>query len=371
LLFSNIRWLFITLALREIIMCLKKHLILFLLIIFISIKGYSQKPTRIGTTAANFLEVGYGTAGNGMGDAYVSLSNDLSSAYWNPAGLAYMKQSEAMFVYQPWLVDVNSSFSAVGLVLPGIGTLAMSLISMDYGDMDVTTLAMQEGTGEQFSASDFAFSLSFGRKLVEWFAFGASAKYISSQIWHSNARAFAVDLGVVINTQFFSPSGDRKNGLNIGMSVSNYGTRMKYDGIDLINPIDIKPDEAGNFRDVPGQFRLQEWELPLIFRLGASITPVLLEHHQLLLAIDALHPNNNSESINLGAQYTFKSPTFGEVFLRGGYKALFMEDSEYGPSLGFGVVTHLLYNTGIKVEYAFRDVGVLGNAHSYSISVLF
>ena len=146
-----------------------------ILALFCVTAGFAQKPTRVGTTAANFLEVGYGTAGNAMGDAYVSIANDLSSAYWNPAGLAYMEKSEAMFVYQPWLIDVNSSFVAVGLVLPDIGTLAMSLISMDYGEMDVTTLEMQEGTGEQFSAGDLAFGISFGRKLVEWFSFGATA----------------------------------------------------------------------------------------------------------------------------------------------------------------------------------------------------
>lgn len=349
----------------------KRLLSCIILVAFMAMAGFSQNPTRVGTTAANFLEIGFGAAGSAMGDTYVSVANDLSSAYWNPAGLAYMRQSEALFIYQPWLVDVNSSFAGVGMVLPGVGTLALSLISMDYGEMEVTTLEMQEGTGEQFTVNDMAFSLSYGRKLVQWFAFGASAKYISSQIWHTNARAFAADMGVIINTKFFSATGNRENGLNIGMSISNYGTRMRYDGIDLINPIDIKPDEAGNFRDVPGQFRLQEWELPLIFRLGASLTPVMVDQHQLIVSFDALHPNNNSESVNVGAQYRFKSPTFGSVFLRGGYKALFMKDSQYGMSLGFGIVTHLLYNTGLKIDYAYRDVGVLGNTHSYSIGVLF
>ena len=341
------------------------------MVCFLSASSYGQKPTRVGTTAANFLEIGYGTAGNAMGDAYVSMVNDLSSIYWNPAGLAYMEKNEAMFVHQPWLLDMSTSFVAVGMVLPNVGTLSLGLISMNYGEMDVTTLEMQEGTGEKFSASDIAVSLSFGRKLAHWFSFGASAKYISSKIWHTNANAFAVDLGVIINTNFFSPTGDQEHGLNIGMSVSNYGTPMQYDGIDLVNPIDIKPDEAGNFRDVPGQFRLQKWELPLIFRIGTSINPIVSRGHRLTLSVDALHPNNSSESVNIGSQYVLALESFGKVYLRGGYKALFMKEAEYGPSLGFGIVTYLLYNTGLRVEYAYRDIGILGNSHSYSISVLF
>jgi len=350
---------------------MKKFCITLIFLVTMFSSSYSQKPIRVGTTTANFLEIGFGAAGNAMGDAFVSVADDLSSIYWNPAGLGYMTQTEALFIYQPWLVDINTSFVAVGVVLPRIGTLSLGLISVDYGDMQVTTLAMQEGTGETFSPNDIAVSCSYGRRITTWFSFGASAKYISSTIWHMTARAFAVDLGVIINTGFFSPTASKKHGLNLGMSISNYGTKMKYDGIDLIRPIDILPDEAGNFRDVPGQFRLQDWELPLIFRLGVSINPIVRGNQQVTLSVDALHPNNNSESVNVGMQYAVLLPTLGKLFLRGGYKALFMEKSEYGLSLGGGVIMNLFGNKKIKIDYAFRNVGILGNAHSYSVSFLF
>lgn len=342
-----------------------------ILILFVSAVCYAQKPMRAGTTAANFLEIGYGSAGNSMGDAYVSLANDVSAVYWNPAGLAGVEYNEAMFTSQPWVADINTSFSAVAIKVEGIGTLGFGFINSDYGKMDVTTLEMQEGTGETFSSSDNAFILSYARKLADWFAFGASAKYVSSKIWHTSASAIAFDLGVIINTSFFTQSGKAEDGLNIGMSISNYGSPLKYDGMDLLNPIDIAPDTAGNYRDVPGQFKLQEWELPLIFRIGASYNPLVLDNHKVTIAFNALHPNNNTESVNIGAQYALYLPSFGEFFVRGGYKALFMEDSEYGASFGFGVVTTMLFNTGIKFEYAFRDVGILGSNHSYGVSVMF
>ena len=142
--------------------------------------GYSQDPSRVGTTAANFLELGYGPAASSMGDAYVSLAEDLSAVYWNPAGLAFLERNEVMGVYQPWLVDINTSFAAVGLNLNSLGTLAFSVINVDYGDMEVTTVENQSGTGELFSSRDLALSVSYSRAITEWFAFGASAKYISS-----------------------------------------------------------------------------------------------------------------------------------------------------------------------------------------------
>lgn len=356
---------------RNLLQRLLNPVFITILILFNSSSILAQKPIRIGTTAANFLEIGYGTAGTAMGDAQVSIEGDVSSLYWNPAILARLTRSEVMFSTQPWIVDMNTSFAALGIVVPGIATFGAGIIVMDYGEMDVTTINMQEGTGEKFTPRDLAIYLSFARNLVDWFSFGASGKMISSNIWHMNGTAFAFDLGVLIKTNFFSPTQDNAHGLNIGMSISNYGTALKYDGLDLLNPIDISPDESGNYRDASGQFRLQEWELPLIFRIGTSITPVLTGNHEVILSVDALHPNNNNESLNLGGQYTLTVPTFGKVFLRGGYKALFMENSQYGLSFGFGVQSDLLFNSGVKAEYTYRDIGLLGNVNSFSISVQF
>ncbi len=332
---------------------------------------FAQRPYRLGTTAANFLEIGYGSAGIAMGEAYVSVVNDLSALYWNPAGLGFMEQSEAQFVTQPWIADVTTTFAGVGIVLPNVGTLGFGFFHIGYGDEEVTTIRQQEGTGELFTASDFALSLSYSRRLAHWFSFGASAKYISSQIWHTSADALAMDLGVLFSTPFFSITGERENAMSIGMSISNYGTRLQYDGIDLLNPIDILPDENGNYRDARGQFTLDQWELPLIFRLGVSVQPLVAGQSRVILAADALHPNNNSESVNVGAQYQYKIPTTGTFYLRGGYKALFMDQSEFGLTLGGGVELRMMNNLALKVDYAYRDIGILGHAHNYSFGIKF
>ena len=340
-------------------------------LMIMSISSFAQKPMRAGTTTANFLEIGYGAAGSAVGDAYVSLANDVSAIYWNPAGLAQLSRSEVMFVTQPWIVGMNITFGAVGIVVPSFGTIGASLIMMDYGDMDVTTMTKPEGTGERFSSRDMALTISYARSLTEWFSVGTSGKYVSSTIWHENASAFAFDLGVLIKTDFFSPTGGNEHGLKIGMSISNYGTTLKYDGLDLLTPIDVDPNSAGNYQSAPGRLSTQEWEMPLIFRIGASVTPILTDMHEITLSVDALHPNNNSESVNVGAQYSLAFPSFGKLFLRGGYKALFMEDSQYGASFGVGLQIDMMSNQSVKVEYAYRSIGILGGVQSMGVSFLF
>jgi hypothetical protein len=48
-------------------------------LMILSISSFAQKPMRAGTTAANFLEIGYGAAGGALGDAYVSIATDVSA----------------------------------------------------------------------------------------------------------------------------------------------------------------------------------------------------------------------------------------------------------------------------------------------------
>jgi len=326
--------------------------------------------SRVGTTASSFLELGYDPRGIAMGDACVSLVNDLSAIYWNPAGLAFMPRNEVFFSYQPWLVGTQTYIASAGVVVPSVGTFAASILGMNYGEMEVTTMDLQEGTGETFTPADIAFNFSYGRTLTSWFAFGATVKYIHSSIFHTSANAAAVDFGVILNTGFFSPAG-KDDGLKVGMSISNYGTPIRYRGLDLMRSIDISPEEAGNYKDVKVEYMTDAWELPLIFRLGISVNPIVTTVHRLTLAVDAIHPNNNNESVNIGVKYTLSLPGNAKIFLRGGYRSIFLEDSEFGPTFGAGILLQSMHQKGIQFDYAYRDIGILGYANVLGFSVKF
>ena len=350
---------------------IKRHLFCMLpVLLLLAVPGTAKQPYRMGTTTAGFLEIGVGGAGIAMGDAYVASTRDMSAIYWNPAGLALMNGNQAMFMYQPWVVDVNTLFAGAAITVPTLGTIGIGVFGMNYGNMDVTTLEYQNGTGEQFTAYDYNFSLTYARSLVTWFSFGASAKYVTSKIWHSDAGTFAVDLGVLVQTPFFSPTGENDDGMKIGMSISNYGSRMRYDGIDLLFPTDMDPSADGNYQNLQAKYKMSDWELPLIFRVGMSLTPIARANQRLTLEV-ALHPNNMSESLNLGAEYTYIVPGFGNFSLRGGYKGLFLVESNYGPTFGGGIKYYLSPSLSFNIDYAYRTLGVLGDVHCTSFGVSF
>ena len=103
---------------------------------------------------------------------------------------------------QSWIAGIKHSYSSISVPVNHLGTFALSLNLMNYGEIEVTNLDFQDGTGEYYSALDYSASFSYARKFVNWFGFGTSIKYINSQIWHSSASAFAMDLGAQIYTDF-------------------------------------------------------------------------------------------------------------------------------------------------------------------------
>ncbi|MCF7885374.1 MAG: PorV/PorQ family protein [Candidatus Marinimicrobia bacterium] len=353
--------------------CIKKivmSLAIFFNLFWLTNPVLASGPYRVGTTAANFLELGFGGAGCAMGDAYVSVTRDISSIYWNPAGLGYMENNQFIGELQPWIVDINFSMGAFGYVHPTFGTFALSFMNTSFGEEVVTTVNDPEGYGQTFTGQDIALQVSYGRKLAQWFSFGATGKYINSRIWKSDASAFAFDLGAIVNTNFLNWTGEPGDGINIGMCISNYGTKLRYTGQNIKDRLDIS-DDHGNYQYLPVNYDTEAWELPLIFRIGLSFKPILTDNHVLTVSADALHPNNNSESVNVGGEYKLKIQPVGTFSLRGGYKALFMDKSEYGVTFGGGFQKNMLNNYTLSVNYALRDFGTLGYLSSYSIGLSF
>ena len=342
----------------------------FLNIIFVSYL-FSIEINGNGTTGANFLEIDVGSAATAMGGAYVSVVNDLSAAYWNPAGLGYINSKQTFFMYQPWIADISSMYTGFAVNYQDYGTIAFTMNYIGYGNEPVTTVSNPEGTGEFYSANEFSASISYGKRLVDWFSFGISGKYISSNIWHMNASAAAIDFGVLVTTNFFSPTNKRSQGMKVGMSISNYGTRLRYDGIDLMTPIDPEPDEFGNYDNVEGLYKTSDWELPLIFRMGFSVQPIFLQKFRTIISVDALHPNNNNESVNIGTEFTYLIPGKASFFLRGGYKGLFLKDSEYGLTYGGGFRFYMSNFSSFDIDYTYKTLGVLGDVHLYTFKFSF
>lgn len=338
----------------------KNILIIAFIFLIIQSIGFCQ-VTKTGTTAAKFLSVGIGPRANAMGGAFSSVVNDASALYWNPAGAADITQNEAMFTYTSLFkdLDINLNYFAVVIPAEDIGSFGLSVTALDYGEMDLTTEYYPEGTGEKFSASSYAFALSYARNITEWFAAGMTVKYITEGIFNSHANGVAFDVGTLFRTPFW--------GIKFATIISNYGSKMQMTGEDLLIRYDADPNRQGNNETVDAYYKTDYFELPLKLQIGISRDFEFFKGQRLTIAVDATHPNDNAEYVNIGGELSLIDNL---IFLRGGYKALFLDDNQEGLTLGAGL-NYVLGVFAFGFDYSYQEFEFLSYTHSFGVSFKF
>ncbi|MHB2149617.1 PorV/PorQ family protein [Calditrichota bacterium LG25] len=310
--------------------------------------------SKVGTTAAPFLEIGAGARAVAMGEAFTAIADEASAMYWNPAGISLLKTNQVSFNYMNWLVSMKYLYAG-GVIRAGVyGSFGVSVTSLTTPEMTVRTVEEPEGLGIRYDAADLALGLTYARKLTQRFSFGATFKLIQRRIWHMSTNGIAFDFGVLYNLPV-------KN-LKLGMSITNFGSKLQIQGVDAMVFTDIDQSKAGNNTSVLSHLRTKKWSLPIVFRFGLSYLIVNNKYNRIIIAGDFIHPNNNFESVNLGAEYCFMN-TF---VLRAGYKSLFLDNSEEGLTLGLGISY-----MNFRFDYSFMNMKHLQDIQQFSVIIKF
>jgi len=340
-----------------------KWLQLLIIIFFVNVahsQNFVSNVSKVGTSSAPFLTVPIGPRAISLGGAFVAMADDASALYWNPAGIAKLNRNEFIAVHSEWIAGINHDFGGIVLQLGSSGTLGLSIVSVTMEDMEVRTEILPEGTGEFFSANDMAIGATYAKNLTDRFSIGFTGKYIFQKIWHAQASGFALDFGTLFKTDLF-------NGMRIGAVITNFGQDMNIDGRDLRYFLDPDPNAIGNNDKIPARIETDGWPLPLNFQFGLSTDIINRENSKLTIAVDALHPSDNFESINLGTEYVLNNM----IFLRGGYHNMFLADNEEGISLGGGLNISPARGTNLIVDYSYQDFGRFSSINSFALSIYF
>jgi hypothetical protein len=313
----------------------------------------AQNP-NLGTAGAQFLKIPVGARAAAMGGAFMGAAGDASALFWNPAGIVQVRGGEVFAAHTPWWASTRLSHAALAYGVDGVGSFGVSLSMLTMDAMDVTTELNPEGTGETFDAQDVMIGLSFARRLTEDFSVGVTAKFVSQRIWNESATGIAFDVGTQYRIGF--------RDLTLAMSMANFGPDMRYDGRDLavkFNPASINTQN----RLIPAQLSAEDYPLPLVFQVGVSMTAIEVDGLSLLLAVDAVHPNDNKERINAGGELAILE----RFFLRGGYRIGY--DTERA-TMGAGVALPVGASV-IRFDYAYATYDLLPNINRVSLSMSF
>lgn len=317
--------------------------------------------TKVGTSAATFLRIPVSARAVGMGSSFVSMTNDPAGLYWNPSVIATMNSNAVFFDHSPWLPGINFDFCGLVLPMGNIGTFGISTTFLHTEEMVVTTYENQMGSDETFTASSMALGITYSRSLTDRFSIGGTFKYIRETIYNSSASGISFDVGTIFHTPFY--------GIRLGASIANYGTKLKMDGEDLNVRVDIAPDQEGNNQSVVGRITTDEFDQPLIMRIGISGEVVQTEMYRVTLSLDGVNPNDNAQSINLGCEVGLLNEL---ILLRAGYRDLFLSENEFGTSFGIGVHEIKISETiSASMDYGYQPYKHLGSSNRFTFCITF
>lgn len=325
---------------------MKKYITI--IIVLASLQAHAQF-NKAGRTAMQFLKIGIGAQQVGMGEAAVANLDDINAVFWNPGALTAISTTEASFHYTKWIGDLNVFGGAVGVNLNGVGVLALNYMRLDYGDINEALISSPTGgldtrTGSTFSGGDFVFGVALARQFTDKLSVGVNAKYVREDLHTYSSTLWAFDIGTYYHTGW--------KGIRLAMSAQNFSSQARW------------------------MFNLEEnqqsYELPLVFRIGWAIDLLGGQDlflggdpgmHKFTVSMDALHSNDYSERLHMGAEYKF----YNMFALRGGYKFNYEEGNI---SLGAGF-NYMLGMIDLKFDYAYVDYDFLQSPHRFSVSLAF
>lgn len=340
----------------------KNNLILALIFVFFIILIFVQPAftqNKSGTTIGQFLKIEPSSRAVAIGNAGSSLYGEVSSVFYNPASLGRLEGNDVQFTYNKWLADINYNYMAAAVKVEGIGTFSLIGTLLNSGEMDVRTVEQPLGTGERFSVKNFALGIGYGMMLTDRVSVGMQINYITEMIWHSSLTTFGLNFGVQYQLM--------DEGLTLGASVSNFGARAAYDGRDLWLNYDIDPKKYGDNDQLPAEFRTDAFPLPTIFRAGLSYKFNFGNDYSILIAADAIHQNDNDQSVSFGTEISLL-----KIFtLRAGFRNLFLPNLEGGLVLGGGIKKDFGGAYNIRFDYAYADYGRLAETHRVTVGLGF
>jgi len=307
---------------------------------------------KVGATGCQFLKIGPGARANGMGGAYTAIADDLSSVFWNPAGIADVRSLAAQFAYTQWFADFNHNFAAVSAPISDNFVVGVHLVSFGCNRIEITTMSRPEGTNNFYSVNDLALGATFGGYLTDQFSFGVSARYISTGFADLSAGGFSFYIGTKYKTGLL--------GTTVGFAIQNFGTEMEYSGTDLNTKQKIVDELNSTY--VETSFLTSSFAIPLTFRAGISSELYNDEgEHKIIGALDFITLADSPELFILGAEYTFKDL----LSIRAGYCA---GQDQFGLSGGIGIK----YNTGTFIgdfDYSISPTKDLGLVNRFTLGI--
>ena len=202
-----------------------KYLIALVIIIMLIIPDsnlFAGNKDRSGQAGATELLINPWARSSGWGNVSTANVKGLESMFINVAGLAFTNRTELVFSHTTYLKGTDINMFAFGFAqrIGDAGVLGMQIVSMSFGEIDVTTPDSPEGGIGTFEPNLLNISIEYSKAFSNSIYGGINIKIISESIEDANAQGIAIDAGIQYVT------GDKEQN-KFGIALTNIGPTMK------------------------------------------------------------------------------------------------------------------------------------------------
>ncbi|NIV95500.1 PorV/PorQ family protein [candidate division KSB1 bacterium] len=324
---------------------------------------FAGNSDKVGQTAAPELLIPIGGRDLAMGGSSIAISHGIESIFWNPAGLAHAERNAtAMFSRLTYIGDIDVNYVAVAGTFGDFGTVGLSIKSMDFGDIPITTEDFPDGTGAFLDPTFFTIGVTYSKLLSDRVSVGFTGNFISEDL--AEARVSATGFAFSAGVQYQNLGGIQ--GLDLGVAVKNIGPQMGFDGSGLLREGSVDDvSRGGSFVKIDPATE----ELPSTIEIGGAYSFNAGELSS--VRITGMFQNNNfsDDQGKFGAEYEYNNL----FFVRGGYDFAPGAADEafiFGASFGAGVRVDV---GGVEVfaDYGFRESDFFDNQNAFSVRLGF
>jgi hypothetical protein len=323
-------------------------------------------PDRQGEAGASELLMNPWAISSGFHSMNTACVSGIEAMRLNVAGLSRIGNGEFILANSQMYVGADLSMSAGGFAT-GIGTngtLGISLVSLNFGDIPITTTDQPGGTGGTYSPSFFNIGVGYSYLYDNKISVGVLVRGVSEALPAVTAFGLAIDAGV----QYVS--GEKDN-FKLGISLRNTGAPMEFNGqgLSLNSPV--------GDGSLTLEQRAEDFELPSTLNLGVSYDFYIGEENYIRGLGNFTSNAFSQDQIGAGLEFSFK-----DLFqIRAAYKhnlgkgdTAFEDDIYTGVAAGFSVKVPLSKENKerrLGIDYAYRATDPFKGTHNIGLRYIF
>jgi hypothetical protein len=347
---------------------IKKFGAVLLSVLTLAAPAFAGNPDRAGQAGGTQLLVNPWARSAGWGGVGMAGIKGVEAMSFNVAGLVQTgTKMEFNLSRANWLTGTGTFINSFGMVQTlgesKSNAIGISIVSFDFGDIDMTTTSMPAGAGS-YSIQLLNIGLGYSHKFSDNISGGVLIRGISEGVFNAKATGAALDAGI----QYKAGKQDR---MKFGVSLRNVGPTMTYSGDALA----IRGRIEGSDITRTLQIKSNEFELPSILNIAGSYDLFVDSTAKTTLTFAASYTSNAFSKDQIGAG--LQLGLFRKVLvLRAGYlyePGMFSYDTRTnalrGPSAGLSL--NLAFGKdkmkNFALDYAYRLAAPFGGTHIFGL----